>query len=179
MKARARPTPSRSATANRVTQLYAAQVDRGEEQRRWRSPAREPGAGQKPLMDGGGREERGQAAGRNPSPPVADAGEVGEDRTVGPECLGAGGGDAADAVRDTSGSAPSSPALPPSSSGGRRSGAGRPRCPGRGCPLPDEERRDQEQALIASAHGERRRSDPAHAARVGSGGGMRYLGDLH
>ena len=56
-------------------------------------------ARQIPLLDGRGREQRGQPAGRHPAPPVAGAGQRREHRAVGTEGLRAGRRDAADAVR--------------------------------------------------------------------------------
>ena len=118
----------------RVTQRDAAEVD-GREQRTTRpqASAGDRDAGQVPLLDRGGREERGQRRRSGPSPtssrrpsarraPGCRAGRLRRRRR---RCRRRGSA--------TSGPARSSPARRPSSGAGRRSAAGRRRCPGRGC----------------------------------------------
>ena len=55
--------------------------------------------GEIPVMNGRAREDGAQTARRDPPPPVADTGQIGEHLRVGAKSLGAGGGDATNAVR--------------------------------------------------------------------------------
>ena len=108
-------------------------------------------------MERGRRQDRGQAAGRHPAPPVTDAGQVREHRAVRPERLCARRRDPADAVRPHQHQLGPAGQRQPSSAAGRRPAAGWPRCPG----LSDE-CAEQEQALVAAAHRQRRGADPSH-----------------
>ena len=115
---------------------------------------------QVPLMERRRGEQRGEAAGRDPAPPVTDAGEVREHRAVRPERLGAARSDAADPVR------PHHDQLDPA--GKRHPGEDKPEdeqwhC---GAALAREERADQKERLVRPTHRERGGADPADRPRV-------------
>ncbi len=139
----------------------ATHVHKGEQEHDGDGHGLDRKTGEIPLLDRRGREQRRQSAGRHPAPPVAGAGQGREHGVVGPEGLGAGRRNAADAV------GPHQHELGP----GRRRGPAE-KNPGdeqrhRGAALPEngalahEQRRDQEDHLIAAAHGERGCTEPA------------------
>ena len=103
----------------------------------------------------------------NPAPPIAGAGQRREHRAVRPEGLGAGGGDAADAVRphqDQLG--PSRRRGPAEEDADDQQGNCGAALPENGA-LADEQRRDQEDHLVAAAHGKRGRAKPTEHPWMG------------
>ena len=122
--------------------------------------------GQIPLMDRRGREQSGQAAGRNPAPPIPNAGEICEDGAVRAKRFRTGRGDAADPVRkhddefDPTGRRRETEKQPYNQQGDGSAALSR------NSALADEEGRDEEETLIAAAHRQRSGSDPTDRARV-------------
>ena len=110
----------------------AEQVDADKQHDDADGECRHRDAGQEPLTDRGRRQQRGQPAGGNPSPPVRHAGQVAQHRRVRAGMLRRRWPRSRRRGSATSAPVPSSPAAPPSSGAGRRSAGGRPRCPGRG-----------------------------------------------
>jgi hypothetical protein len=114
------------------------------------------------------------SAGRDPAPPVASAGERGEHRIVGTKRLGAGGGDAADPVR------PHEDQFGPRRRRGPAEQDADDEQRHRRAPLAqdgalaDEQRRDDEDHLIAAAHGEGGRPDPPEHSGVRRGRSNRW-----
>ncbi len=144
----------------------AHQVDDGESDDDGRGQRLDRKVREIPLLDGGGREQGGQAAGRHPPPPVADPCQVGEHRAVGPEGLGAGRGDAADPVgvhQDQLGPAGRCRPAEQQPEGEQRHGGA---ALAEDIALADEQRADQEQALVAAAHRHGGGADPADRPRM-------------
>ena len=120
--------------------------------------------GQIPFVDRRARKDRGQAAGRHPAPPIANAGEVGQYRVVGTKGLRAGRRDPSDPLRvhedELGPPRRGSPREQESDDQQRNCGAAL----ARDIALSGEQRGDQEEALVAAAHGERGGGDPTKRA---------------
>src|SRR5205085_8007988 len=95
------------------------------------------------------------------APPVADAGQVGQDGAVRAESFGARGGDAADAI------GPHQDELGPTGRGSPGEEHAQDEQGHGGTALAEDEGRHQEEALVAPAHGQGGRAQPANGARVG------------
>ena len=117
---------------------------------------------QVPRVDRGRGEDRGQPADRDPAPPVADAGEVREHRTVRPERFRTRRSNAADAVRPHQGELdPAGHCHPPEEHTDEEQ-------TDRGTALTGqcEQRREDEQTLVATAHGQGGSPEPTDRARM-------------
>ena len=144
----------------------ATQVDCREEDDQ---SARNGGDGnvrQVPLVDCRAREDRGQATGRDPAPPVANASEIGQYRVVRTKGLCTGRRDTSNPLRihedEFCPSWRGDPRQQESDDQQWYCGASLTRDIALSC----EERRDQEEALVAAAHGQRCGSDPTERARM-------------
>ncbi len=144
--------------------LHPAQIDRGEQQHQGAGDQRHRYGGQAPLIDRGRRKQCGHAAGRHPAPPVTDAGQRGEDRAIGAEGSGAGGGDAADPVgrhQHQLGPAGRGRIAQQQAHDQQRD---RRTALSRDVALAHEQRGDEKQALVAAAHRQRGRPEPSQPA---------------
>ena len=146
--------------------LDAAEVQPGEQEHEPAGEDRDGNAGQIPLVDGAGGEDCGDAASRNPAPPIADACQGGEYVAIRAEGVGAGGSDAANPFGGHQDQ------LGPARGGGVAEQQAEDKERDRGAALagnptlPGEEYRNKEQALVAAAHREGSRADPAELRRV-------------
>ena len=136
------------------------QVDPGERQHDADRERRDGDPRQVPLVQRGGREDRREAAGRNPAPPVTDTRQVGEDGAVGAERLRARGRDATDPLR------PHQHELDPTRRGGPAEQHADDQDRNRATALGGDQRTDQEHHLVGPAHRERRGAEPADRARM-------------
>ena len=139
---------------------HAEEVDRREREHDRDRERGDRDPRQVPLVQRGGREDRREAAGRDPAPPVADPRQIREDRAVGPERLGARGRDAADPL------GPHEHELDPSGRGGPAEQQADDQDRDRAAALGGDQRPHEEHHLVRAAHGESRRSEPADRARV-------------
>jgi hypothetical protein len=158
--------PDTNASSAEAVATGTGQVQQRERQHQADRQRRDRHSRQVPLVHCRGRQDRGDAAGRHPAPPVAHAGQVREHRAVRAEGLDAVGRDAADAVREHQHK------LGPA----RRGGPGEQQADDQqrhrraalaeDVALPGKQRREDEQALVAAAHRERRGAEPADRAWV-------------
>jgi hypothetical protein len=153
--------------------LHAAEIDRGEQQHEADGRRHHGQVGQIPVVQCRRRQQRAEARRRHPAPPVAEAREVREHRVVRPVRLRARRGDAADAVRVHEQQFGPAGRRGPAEQHAQHQQQDRRAALSGDVALADEQRREDEHALVAAAHRERRRGEPAERARMRRVSGVR------
>lgn len=119
-----------------------------------------------PVLERCGGKERGQPARRYPTPPVASAGQHREDGIIGPEGLRARARDAAHTIGPHEDKLGPRRRRGPAEQNANDEQRHRRAALAEDCALADEQRRDDEDHLIAAAHGQGGCAHPAQHARV-------------
>ena len=122
--------------------------------------------GEVPVLQRASGKERGQTAGRDPTPPVASACQRGEDGVVRPEGFRAGGRDAADAIGPHQHQLGPRWRRGPAEQHADDEQRHRRAALSENVSLADEQRRDDENHLVAAAHGQGGGANPAKHAWV-------------